>query len=94
MSITADITLPFLETEGRFRTKYKIYRVTGDVRANSVAIFMFLGPPNRVIQWTVLYGGGGIAPFSEMTDQYGRAAARYDAGGWVGSVRIGVQYGS
>jgi hypothetical protein len=94
MSLSGDAVFPFLDTETILRSRYRIYNVTGVVRSNGVTVFSFVGPQNRSVEWTVLYGGGVLTPFTPYTDQYGRASARYEAGGWEGRVVIGVQYGS
>lgn len=72
----------------------RVVNVTGRVRASGGCILEFDGPPNRGVQWSVTVGAGAIAPLTEFTDKYGRAFARYDAGGYSGPLTVEVQYGT
>lgn len=69
-----------------------IRNVTGPVRQFGGAILCFLGPPRKSIQWNILQGVGTLTPFTTRTDDYGRCSARFDSGGLVETVIIGVTW--
>jgi hypothetical protein len=80
-----------------------IYNITGLVRADSSCLLQFVGPANLPITWLIISGSGAITAIDTtgvlttvhgLTDAYGRAFAEYSAGGYVGQVVIGVNYGS
>lgn len=53
----------------------------GPVRAGGGALFVFVGPANTAIQWTIAQGGGSLTPLSGWTDAGGIACALYNAAG-------------
>ena len=66
--------------------------LTGIVRADGSAILLFSGPANKTVAWAVDHGA--VAPFAGATDAYGRAYARFDAGGYAGPVNVSVNFTS
>lgn len=68
--------------------------VTGIITSDGSAIVEFYGPANKGLIWSITEGTGAITPINNYTDQYGRAFARYDAGGYVGPVQFEVRYGT
>lgn len=82
-----------LRSRGRIRWKAAIYSLTGAVRANGTAIFCFVGPPDRTVEWWVKSGSGVLYPYKDYTDELGRASCRYDPDGYSGMLTIEVRYG-
>lgn len=78
----------------RVRVRGAIYNMTGTVRANGCAIFCFVGPPDRVVEWRVASGAGLLYSYHDYTDQWGRASCQYVANGYSGLLTIEVRYGS
>jgi hypothetical protein len=70
-----------------------IYSLTGQVRSTGSAIFVFVGPPNRALDWSITQGGGALFPDFDYSDAYGRGSCRYSAGGYEGPLTIAVSYG-
>lgn len=94
-AIRVDIAsvLPRLTSTGKVQSRGVVYSLTGQVRASGSAIFVFVGPPNRALDWSITQGGGALFPDVDYTDSYGRASCRYSAGGYEGPLTIGVSYG-
>lgn len=69
-----------------------IYNVTGQVRQTGGAILCFVGPPGKSVVWMLLHGSGTLTPFTTYTDDQSRCSARFDAGGFVETVTIGVAW--
>jgi hypothetical protein len=79
----------------------RIVNVTGLARASGGCLLEFDGPPNRGVEWSITAGSGAVAPLTDndgnpmdFTDKYGRAFARYDAGGYSGPLSVQVEYGT
>ena len=72
----------------------RIVNVTGQARASGGCILEFDGPPNRGVEWSITVGSGAITALTDFTDKYGRAFARYDAGGYSGPLSVQVNYGT
>jgi hypothetical protein len=66
--------------------------LTGCVRSDGTAIFQFQGLANRALVWSITTGSGLLQPYTVVTDQYGRANARYDAQGFSGPLVVTVQF--
>lgn len=64
------------------------------LRVDDSGILVFKGPPNRVLLWEIVSGGGTISRLTEYTDSKGIAYAKYVAGESSGTVLIRVTYGS
>jgi len=86
--------LPRLQSSSMLRIGGEIFLLTGKVRATGGTLLTFIGPPDRSVKWSIEEGGGAIFPVTDYTDPYGRAVALYQAGGFVGPVKVQVQYGS
>jgi len=86
-------TLPRLRAEADVRYQAEIFKLTGQIRAGGGAVFCFVGPPDRVVEWSLTDGGGALFPYTDYTDPWGRASCLYQAGGYSGSLTIQVQYG-
>lgn len=91
---TLIISLPMLSVSASVRVRGRVVSITGKVRAGGSAILAFLGPPDRSVEWGLSEGGGLLLPITDYTDQYGRAMAKYDTGGFEGDVVIQVEYGA
>lgn len=76
------------------RAHGRIIFLTGKVYASGSTFLSFIGPPDRTVRWSVVEGGGAVIPVTDYTDQWGRAAALYQAGGYTGKVVVRVEYGS
>lgn len=77
------------------RVGTQVFVMTGDVRQFGSAIICFLGPPYRVIEWSIVEGAGMLVPYTpDVTDQWGRGFCLYHAGNYQGKVRVQVEYGS
>jgi hypothetical protein len=86
--------LPMLTAHAGLRIGGNIFLLTGKVRATGGTLLTFIGPPDRSVKWEIVVGGGAIFPHTDYTDPWGRAIALYQAGGFVGPVKVQVLYGS
>lgn len=75
------------------RWKGAIYNLTGEIRENGTAIFCFLGPPDRTVEWWITAGSGLLYPHRDYTDGLGIASCRYESGNFSGTLTIEVRYG-
>jgi hypothetical protein len=73
-------------------TTGKVYAINETVRATGQCLLAFQGPFNTSILWSVLAGGGTIAPLTNYTDAAGLAYAIYHPNGYTGQVSIEVTY--
>jgi len=71
----------------------RVVLLTSAPRADSSCLLQFQGAANKSVTWTLTHGGGAVLPLTGMTDPYGRAYCRYDAGGYTGKVSVTVSYG-
>lgn len=67
---------------------------TSPMRSNGGGVFQFNGLPNKVVEWYLVSGTGNLTQFTATTDDDGVAFCRYDAGGFTGTVTVGVRYGA
>lgn len=93
IQITGNVRLPMWKVFGREQHGYKIYSLTGPVRSGGSQILIFVGPPNRVVQWTITTGSGELIPYTDITDENGMASCMYHAGESQGELVITVTYG-
>lgn len=89
-----DVELPFFQN---FSLMYApslpmIQNLGGTLRQGGSTILCFLGPADRAVEWQVLQGLGTLTPFTKMTDAYGRASCKFQAGMLVEMVKIGVTF--
>lgn len=61
----------------------------GVLRVGGGTMFVFTGPPNVGVAWT-LDGPGTLTPVTSHTDGAGIASARWDAGGAVAGATVTV----
>jgi hypothetical protein len=80
------ISAQALVSEARLRN------LTGAVRPTGGALLVFIGPPDRVVEWTIAMGSGTLTPYTSFTDGHGQALARFDASGSPGLVRVRVTF--
>lgn len=64
------------------------------IRADATSLFVFQGPANVAVQWSVQSGPGTITPLSTFTDSRGLAAARYNPAGLTGTAVVRVSHGA
>lgn len=64
-----------------------------NVHADSTALVVYQGEPNRSVSWSLI-GSGTLQPLSSYTDGSGRAGARYIPGNTGETVTIGVTAGA
>jgi hypothetical protein len=69
-----------------------IVLISSPIRGNGSGLFQFNGPANKYVSWIITVGSGNIMPMTNLTDKYGRAFAKYDAGGYVGPLGLEVDY--
>ena len=63
------------------------------VRADATALVVYMGLPNRTVEWT-LTGDGVLTPLSVATDVNGQAAAIYEPGTPGATITIEVESGA
>jgi hypothetical protein len=68
--------------------------LTPIVRSDTTTLLLFKGSPDTVLLWSLLLGQGVITPIKPYTDQNGLAQAIYDPQGYIGDVKIQVDYGA
>ena len=94
-SLHGQVHLKMVRTRSsHVRVGGSVYLLTGHVRATGSTILTFIGPPDRVLTWELMEGGGALYPLTDYTDEWGRANCVYQAGGFAGEAVIQVSYGS
>lgn len=85
-------TLPRMTGKVLIKNRPRVQSISGTTRQNGGGILMFVGQPNRNVEWAITVGTGTLYPLSPYTDASGRAYCRLDPGSFTGTIRVEVTF--